>query len=187
MPSIRAFIALPVAPSVQREMALVQEQLKSAGPEVRWEHPSKFHTTLKFLGDVELASVDALSRALAGAVRPFKSFTVRFETLGAFPDLRRPRIVWIGTNPDPFILDLQRAVEAACAGLGYPAEEHAFHPHITLGRIKAMRPSPRLTEAIKTVTFDPIQAGCPEVVLMKSELKPGGSVYTRIQSYPLLP
>ena len=72
-----------------------------------------------------------------------------------------------------------------CVEFGFPKEDRLFHPHITLGRVKETRNVVRLTEAIKTITFEPIETFCSEILLMKSELHPSGSIYTILKSFPL--
>jgi 2'-5' RNA ligase len=96
-----------------------------------------------------------------------------------------PRVVWIGIKSDQTVLDLQSAAGQICAEFGFPMEDRTFHPHITLGRVKETRNVVRLTEAIKTITFEPIEMHCSEIVLMKSELRPSGSIYTMLKSFPL--
>jgi 2'-5' RNA ligase len=85
------------------------------------------------------------------------------------------------------ILDLQSAIEKTCIDFGFQKEERAFHPHITFGRVKGIRNLARLTDAIKTITFEPMQSRCSEVLLMKSDLRPSGSIYTILKSIPLQP
>ena len=123
--------------------------------------------------------------ALAKSVRQFPSCAITYESLGAFPNLHNPRVVWIGIKTNQTVLDLQAETETLCAKFGFPKEDRVFHPHITLGRVKESRNLVRLTEAIKTITFEPIETFCPELLLMKSELHPGGSIYTILKSFPL--
>ena len=185
MPGIRTFIALPTQPNAWQAIAEIQIKLKATQADVKWESQDKFHITLVFLGNVEQSKLDSLSTALAKSIQQFPSFTMRYESLGAFPNIHNPRVVWIGTKSDQSVLDLQAMVGRVCTEFGFPKEDRAFHPHITLGRVKETRNFVRLTEAIKTITFEPIETFCSEVLLMKSELRPGGSIYTILKSLPL--
>jgi RNA 2',3'-cyclic 3'-phosphodiesterase len=187
MPLIRTFIALPALTEVQQQMADVQSKLFAAQADVKWELQNKFHITLKFLGSVESRKIDSLSSALAESVKQFSTFEISYDSLGVFPDLHNPRVIWIGTKSNKMALELQSVVESICSDLGFKKEEHAFHPHITLGRVKGTRNIARLTEAIKTVTFESIQSRCSELLLMKSDLQPSGSIYTILKSFPLQP
>lgn len=185
MPSIRTFLALPASTDIQQQMAAVQSQLKATQADVKWELQDKFHITLKFLGSVEQSNIESLSPAIANAVQSFSTFEITYNSLGAFPNPQNPHVVWIGTKPNQAVLELQSAVEKTCSDFGFQKEERAFHPHITFGRVKGTRNLARLTEAIKTVTFEPMQSRCSEVLLMKSDLRSTGSIYTILKSFPL--
>jgi RNA 2',3'-cyclic 3'-phosphodiesterase len=185
MPGIRSFIALPTRSIARLAIAEVQTKLKETDAHVKWESQDKFHMTLVFLGNVEQSKLELLSDALTKSVQQFPSCTLTYESIGAFPNILNPRVVWIGTKPNQGVLDLQSVVEQLCGGFGFTKDDRVFHPHITLGRVKENRNFDRLTEAIKTITFEPIETICPEILLMKSELHPGGSIYTILKSFPL--
>jgi 2'-5' RNA ligase len=185
MPAIRTFIALPASTEIQQQMADVQSELKASQADVKWEPQDKFHITLKFLGGVEQLKIESLSSGLVTLVKQFPAFEIIYESLGAFPNLHNPRAIWIGAKSKQPVLDLQSGVEQVCSDFGFQKEEHTFHPHITLGRVKGIRNLARLTDAIKTITFEPMQSQCSEVLLMKSDLRPSGSIYTILKSFPL--
>jgi 2'-5' RNA ligase len=185
MAGIRTFIALPAQSITQQTIAEIQTTLKASQAEVKWESQNKFHITLVFLGNVEPSKLELLSSALAKSVEQFPSLTMTYDSIGAFPNKHNPRVVWIGITANQTVLDLQADVERVCAEFGFPKEDRMFHPHITLGRVKGNRNLVRLTEAIKTITFEPIEAHCSEMLLMKSVLHPGGSIYTILKSFPL--
>ncbi|RPI03800.1 MAG: RNA 2',3'-cyclic phosphodiesterase [Ignavibacteriae bacterium] len=185
MPALRTFIALPTPSAAQHAIAAVQTILKETNAGVKWESQDKFHITLVFLGNVEPAKLELLSNALKESVQSFPSFGVQYESVGAFPNPHQPRVIWIGIPFNQSVLDLQANVGRLCSKFGFPEEDRVFHPHITLGRVKDNRNMARLTDAIKTITFEPIETTCPEILLMKSDLHPGGSIYTKLKSFPL--
>ena len=185
MAPLRTFIALPTSSEAQDGIARVQTSLKATQASVKWESQDKFHITVVFLGNVEPSKLELLSIALTKSVQQFQPFTLSYTSLGAFPNIHAPRIIWIGIQNNPVVLDLQATVQRICGEFGFPKEERAFHPHITLGRMKESRNLGRLTEAIKTITFEPIETRCSDILLMKSELHPSGSLYTMLKSFPL--
>ena len=187
MPVIRTFIALPSSAAVQQQMVIIQSKLKVTQADVKWDSSDKFHITLKFLGGIELSSIESLSSALTEMMKKFPAFEITYNSLGAFPNLHNPRVIWIGTESNQIMLDLQSGVERVCSDFGFQKEERAFHPHITIGRVKGTHNLARLTEAIKTITFEPMQSRCSELLLMKSDLRPSGSIYTILKSFPLQP
>jgi RNA 2',3'-cyclic 3'-phosphodiesterase len=185
MPAIRTFISLPANLDVQQSMSVLQSKLKKAEADVKWDSSDKFHVTLKFLGNVELSKIELLSVALSKSLQQFPAFDIAYDSISAFPNSQNPRIVWIGVKSNPIIQDIQKNVEEICERFEFPKEDRNFHPHITLGRVKGNRYLARLTEAIKTITFEPIESQCSEVLLMKSDLHPSGSIYTILKSFPL--
>jgi len=185
MPGIRTFIALPTQSNAQQAISEIQIKLKATQADVKWESQDKFHITLVFLGNVEQPKLESLSIALNKSFQQFPSFTIEYESIGAFPNLRSPRVIWLGTKTNQTVLDLQATAGRICAEFGFPKEDRAFHPHITLGRVKGTRNLVHLTEAIKTITFEPIKTFCSDILLMKSELHPSGSIYTILKSFPL--
>jgi RNA 2',3'-cyclic 3'-phosphodiesterase len=187
MSAIRTFIALPASSVIQQQIAIVQSKLKTIQADVKWELQDKFHITLKFLGSLEQSKIELLSTALAGIVKQFPSFEITYNSLGAFPDLHHPRVIWIGTEFNQIVLDLQTNIDRVCTDFGFQKEERTFHPHITLGRVKGTINLARLTDAIKTVTFEPLHSRCSELFLMKSDLRLSGSIYTILKSFPLQP
>jgi 2'-5' RNA ligase len=187
MPIIRTFIALPTSIDVQQKMAAVQSILKSTESDIVWELQDKFHITLKFLGAIEHSNIESLSSILSKSMENFPAFEITYNSLGAFPSINNPRTIWIGTKSNQPVLDLQFSVEQICCAFGFHKEERPFHPHITLGRVKGTHNLDRLTDAIKTVTFEPMQSRCSELLLMKSDLRPSGSIYTILKSFSLQP
>jgi len=185
MPGIRTFIALPAHSNAQQAIAGIQTKLKSAQADVKWESQDKFHITLMFLGNVEQSKLELLSTALVKSVQQFPALAIAYESIGVFPNMHNPRVVWIGIKANQIVLNLQAEVERVCIKLGFSKEDRVFHPHITLGRVKGKHNLVRLTEAIKTITFEPIETFCSEILLMKSDLHPSGSIYTILKSFPL--
>ena len=185
MPPIRAFIALPLPEEIRHEFEVIQQQLIESQAEVKWESSDKFHITLKFLGDVDSAKLALLANEVQNSLGSFHKFDLSFLTLGAFPNSVKPRVVWIGTQQNEHVVRLQESVEQVCSSFGFTKEDRPFHAHITLGRVKGDRNLDRLTAKLKSITFKPLIARCTEVHIMRSELRPSGSVYTLLNSIPL--
>ena len=150
---------------------------------IKWVRPEGIHLTLKFLGDVPVEREPELRAALRSAAgdgdgEP-RGITLQVEGFGAFPDARRPRVVWAGVAPEPALELLQHRVEQVFAPLGFPTEARAFRPHVTLGRA-ARDARPRdlqgLEPALDAATFSGA-ALVTTVDLMQSTLESGGSVY----------
>ena len=184
MSRVRAFIALPTPPSIKEQLRLLVSELKQLEADVKWDSSEKFHITLKFLGNVEAQLLENLIAAVH-LIPQRQPFDLSYETLGAFPDLTNPRVIWVGTAQSNALRSLQQHVDDVCAQFGFHKEEREFHSHITLGRVKGSRNIHRLTDKLKSLTLEPITSRCTELLVMRSELRPSGSVYSVLKSIPL--
>lgn len=190
--TIRAFIAIELNETVHIALREVQDRLKKAVPRgsVRWVQPEGIHLTLKFLGDIPAAQVQEISEALMRAGANVAPFTFTVEGRGCFPDSRRPNVIWVAvTEKSGALARLQKAVEAEVSPLGYPPEGRAFRPHLTLGRTNRRRGSDTLREVGAAVESTVVELlGTVDVrslSLMRSDLRPGGAIYTRLAEAPL--
>lgn len=186
MPVIRAFIAIDLTQEILMRLEQVSVQLKTRleGVPIRWVPVENIHLTLKFLGDVSLANVEMLKKILQTEVNGHHAFEISVGGLGAFPSIRRARVVWVGVEAPPELNIVQNGVDAAMARLGYAREERLFSPHLTLGRVSrnAVTQDERLIcEAIEAIKLGFLGvARVREVYLYKSDLHPNGAVYTRL-------
>jgi len=192
MSMLRAFIAIELPVELQKAISRSIGQLqKAAGKSgVRWVAAENIHLTLKFLGEVSPTNVDLIQQMLSAEAGLHPRFHIEVAQLGAFPNNKRPRVVWLGVEAPPELATLQRGVESAAAKLGYPPEDRPFSPHLTVGRVRENAPSTELTaltaalESLKIGTLGTVQVKA--LHLFKSDLLPGGAVYTRLFSAPLL-
>ncbi len=130
---IRAFVAVDLEPQTVQKIAEAIVQLRPRLPGIRWLPPANFHLTLKFLGDIDEARVEPIAAALERDLCPFSCFTINAKGLGVFPDLKRPRILWVGLVGDELNV-LASRVEKTLIPFGFAAERRAFAPHLTVGR-----------------------------------------------------
>ncbi len=177
---IRAFIAANLASSVGEEMTKVQSALQNAKGDIRWVKPQGFHLTFRFLGNIEPNRVAPILTALRVAVRHQAQFRVRMQGLGAFPSLTRPRVLWAGLTGGG-LQELHTKIESALGSCGFPPEGRAFRPHITLGRVRSQRGWNHVLERVKEyLQYDFGESLIDTVTLYRSDLEPGGAVYTAL-------
>ncbi len=189
---IRTFIAIELEEVQHRALRDVQTRLirERAARDVRWVAPDNIHLTLKFLGDVESGSLPDLQHAVADACAGTATFTLTLTGAGAFPNTRRPNVIWVGVGGAvERAAELAQKIDEACAAVGFAREERPFSPHLTLGRVKRdARPSDRqfIGEMIVNAQIGNLgELPVERVSVMKSELHPGGSVYTRLAEIQL--
>ncbi len=189
---LRAFIAVEIPTGIQDAITQSTASLKNALPKplVRWVAPQNVHLTLKFLGDVSPTNLEQLAEALKVETASHGMFSISVGGLGAFPSPRRARVIWIGLEAPPALEALRRGVEAAAAQLGYAPEERPFSPHLTIGRVgqnvicggfTAHSHRSRSNQSWVAWHVQQVEA----LHIFKSDLQPGGSVYTHLYALPL--
>lgn len=187
MAPVRAFIAFETPEEIRKEVRAAQSKLLSAGAEVRWEPPDKYHVTIKFLGNVPEAALPAVLSLTGAAVGRFRTCQVVYQTPGCFPNPRNPRVIWIGCrNDDGTLASLKGELDRVLTPLGFEPEDRDFHPHLTLGRVRGGRNIGDLISIMNNLNFEPRTATIDSIVVMKSDLRPGGSIYTSLQRTRLL-
>jgi len=186
MKGLRTFIGIFPPAEIQKTIGDIQSAFRADNSPIRWEPQNKFHITVKFLGDLTEGQFGPLQQALDAAVGAIPSFEITLLNAGIFPSPHSPKIVWIGSPPDanPDLLRCFGAVENGCAEAGFKKDERAFHPHITIGRVKG-KVSGNLIKTIENTTFEPLKFPCTELLIMKSDLSPSGSAYSKQRTISL--
>ena len=183
---VRSFVAIELPAEARQCIGTLVADLREAEVRgLRPVNPEAVHLTLKFLGDVPASQVDAVSAALEGAAAAAHPFDLDLRGLGAFPDLRRPRVLWVGVGGDLEALQrLYEALEEALAPLGFPPEGRAFTPHLTLARLRdGTSPQERARAAAHLTSLEWEEGAAVPVggvSLMRSTLRSGGAVYSRL-------
>ena len=187
----RLFIAVTIPEEIQAKIEEAQAELRRALPErgVRWTRREQFHLTLRFLGDVEARRVEALGEAIQGACRGFGALHLRAGRIGFFPELRYPRVVWVGVQDQAEQLPrVQEAVERATREFTTEAKAGQFAGHVTLARIKGIkRPEADALGKAATGMAERLfgEWTAYHVEFMRSELLPQGARHTSLASIAL--
>jgi 2'-5' RNA ligase len=184
---MRLFIAVNLPPATRERIYADTAPLRAAATAVRWVDAPSLHVTLKFLGHHDDALVTEFARTLAKVAATHPPLEVRTTDVGAFPNFRRPRVVWVGMTGADALSTLARDVDLAFAGFGVPQETRSFRAHLTLGRVKGEMGTAQST-ALATVAgaVRPARAFSVRTIdLMRSEPGPGGSRYTVLTAAPL--
>jgi len=188
---VRCFIAIGLTDEIKAGLEQLQSQLKSGGQtSIKWVDPYSIHLTLKFLGGVDGDKISPITAAMAEAVQGVAPFRLEVKGLGAFPNLRRVQVVWVGVGGEVDKLAyLQQRLESSLAGLGFTPENRRFTPHLTLARVRDRASSGEregLGELITGTKFETAYSfPVEEVSLMKSQLTREGAIYSRISAAAL--
>ena len=177
----RTFVALPIPDPIVGKLTRLRESLVDRIAGIRWVDPSHSHVTLNFLGDVVDTDLHLIGRAVGSVAARSAAFDVGLRGIGAFPDPRRPRVLWAGIQDGHDALaTLHRELARELAAVGYHSEEPKFHPHVTLGRIKPDRGASLdltpLIESNRAWSGGTFRAR--DLVVFASTLGPGGPVYS---------
>ena len=185
MTAIRAFIAIDLHSDVQQKLGDIIRRLKPlAGDAVRWVPEHNIHVTLKFLGDTSPANLEVLKKIITSESGRYTPMALTLTALGAFPNLRRPRVIWVGVEAPPALAAITRGIEAETLRLGYAAEDRPFSPHLTLGRLSHNASPDDIRKIGELLVRFPTTLDAAvtvkTVTLFRSDLLPGGAVYTPI-------
>jgi 2'-5' RNA ligase len=184
---MRLFFAIELGELVLDLLERETARLRDEAPDLSWTSREKRHLTLKFLGDV---SDDAGTRLIDAAERTaerHRSMEMSIGGIGAFPNFRRARVVWIGVEQEPRLELLHHDLEIACEEVGFEVEGRPFRPHITLARVRAPLPVERVRTLARVARSVRVQATelVERITLFESTLAPSGARYRRIHAATL--
>lgn len=185
---MRTFVAVEVPEEIRRALVETQEELRRGGVRIRWSSRDQMHLTLKFLGEIDQGSVESLSAGMRAATALRSSFEVEIRGVGTFPERGAPRVVWAGgTGALDALSSLAAEVESVAETVGVAKEGRPYSPHLTLGRVKdpkGARDLPSLLPKWQDRSYGKFLVR--SVVLFRSDLRPEGAVYTRLEEFPFL-
>lgn len=177
---IRSFLAVELPEAIRKRIEEIQADLRSSNSDVRWVRPEKIHLTLKFFGNIEESRVDTIIKSIEPLVSGTPHFSLEVQGMGAFPNIRNPRVIWMGLIDEKQVLiPLQKQMESALEMIGFQVEDRPFRPHLTLGRVNSGRGKNELIgkiERYKEERFGDLEVR--RLILFKSDLRPTGPIYT---------
>jgi 2'-5' RNA ligase len=179
---MRLFLAVEFEQDLRRALREATAPLRALAPDAGWVAEDRLHLTLKFLGEQPETLVDRLTAAMREIADRHWPVPMRLGGVGAFPSLRRPRVIWVGIAPTPKLELLQNDVEEGCAALGVEPEGRPFRPHLTVGRLRgtedreAVRELARVAREIRFRADTVVSA----IDLVHSALTPAGRRYERL-------
>jgi 2'-5' RNA ligase len=184
---MRAFLALSLPDTVQGALAALQHGLRHTNCRVSWVREGNFHCTLRFLGEMDKRLMESLRSDLRNLLPGFAALEFRLSAAGAFPNSRRPAVLWVGMETlQGDLHGIQSACETAARKAGLDPEDKPFHPHITLGRVRESGHAAALRAALESLEVPDVGAFyVANVSLYQSILKPSGPEYRLIEDFSL--
>jgi 2'-5' RNA ligase len=182
--SIRSFLAFDMEnEAVRNKLASVQRMLAQTGADLKLVEPQNIHVTVRFLGDISQSMVEKIHAEMQKT--QFTPFKVQIKSLGAFPDLRYPRVVWAGiTEGADQLKTVFNQLEPRLRSLGFAPDNKGFSPHLTIARVRSGRNKAQLADFVAenaNYDFGSINAEC--LRLKRSDLTPRGPIYSTLKEY----
>jgi 2'-5' RNA ligase len=182
MPDVRTFIAVDLPTGVKLQIGDIISPLRPLCRSIRWVRADGLHLTLKFLGQIPEERLPEIFTSLETALSEQPSFHFQLAGMGGFPNLRRPRVLWIGLQAGGEQLQgLSRRVEDALIPRGFPPEKRPFSPHLTIGRVRSPRGIQVVLEKLPRIEYASEPIAADAVKVMKSQLKPTGAEYSTLK------
>ena len=186
---MRLFVAVDLSPETRAQVSDVQGQLGVAlasrrPPRISWVKPDGAHVTMRFLGEVPEQYVERIANLLGSRQLADRRFEIVWETVGAFPDLRKPRVLWIGaTSGTESLGALAGVVRERLATVGSATEDRPFRPHVTIARVRDPGIGVSWPTALSKVHLTPTISPVDHVTLYQSQLSPKGPRYTAMATF----
>ncbi len=183
---LRCFIAIEFPEELKNNIDTYIEQLKATRADVKWVLSKNLHLTLKFLGGTPEYLLVEINKRLLSIAKLHNSFYIQIFGAGVFPNIKHPRVVWLGIQDSEEIIKLQQDIDESIAEFGFEREDRPFKPHLTIGRVRSMKNRDMMIKelaTLKDVDFGKIEVRY--ISVMKSELKPGGAEYFRLSEIPI--
>ncbi len=188
---MRSFIAINLPEQLKRNISEFLNPFLSIKSDVKWVKPENLHLTIKFLGNVELDKISYIEEILSGVVSRFEPFDIYFSEIGCFPNMNRPRVIWIGIKDENSFLKLFKDIEENISKLGFKREGREFSPHLTIGRVKGTKGIEIIREKIRQLGTDDRglikdqKIVVNSISLIRSDLSGAGARYTLLRDFPL--
>jgi 2'-5' RNA ligase len=186
--AIRSFLAFELPPDIKRMVKDISEDIRRTRLDLKCVKVDNIHLTVVFMGNIRNEDVLAIGEEAGGVCVDFDPFEIALKGLGVFPNTRRPRVLWLGLEVETErISSFRDSLQERLLDFGVREEKRAFTPHLTLGRFrKPEKCDPLLGDIISRYADIKGPVGrLEELVMFKSELRPGGAEYTKLKSLPL--
>jgi RNA 2',3'-cyclic 3'-phosphodiesterase len=183
---LRLFIALPLPHEVEVELDRLLGLLRPKSSDVKWVTANNIHLTVKFLGDTDEKLIPRIRTAMNETVAAFQPFESVMDRVGGFPNLMKPRVIWVGgSQPIEAAVRMAAEIDRRMHELSFEKEKRPFKAHLTLGRVREGRSISALATHLESFKLTPIPLKLDRLVLFKSTLTPKGSIYERLHEAKL--
>lgn len=182
----RLFIAMPLPQPVETGLGRLLGRLRPKSRNVKWVPAENIHLTIKFLGDTDRSLIPRIISAINSVATSYQPFETELDLVGAFPNLQRPRVFWVGSSREmPGLANLARDIDHQLQALKFAKETRPFKAHLTLGRVRQGKQIDELGDFLGSFELAPLSLCLDRLVLFQSTLTPSGAVYVRLHEVSL--
>ncbi|RMH72947.1 MAG: RNA 2',3'-cyclic phosphodiesterase [Gemmatimonadetes bacterium] len=186
MKKTRTFISISIPDPVKSNLQSLFRYRERSPRQFRWVNPAQLHLTLKFMGDRTPAEIESIIAQLELTCRHYAPFTLALDQLGGFPNLKYPRVLWVGLKGEvEYLTQIATAIDQALEQQGFERETKPFRPHLTICRINGKQGITPVIEELKRVHLPSNPFTVNGIQVMKSELRPQGAIHTPLKYIPL--
>ncbi|MDP3731918.1 MAG: RNA 2',3'-cyclic phosphodiesterase [Candidatus Omnitrophota bacterium] len=182
---MRTFIAIELPEEIKGYLRRLQDDLKATQADVKWVAPENIHLTLKFLGEVDDKKLEKVNKIIDDTAKEKNRFQMRISSLGAFPKIDFPRVIWVGVDiGDKEVKGIAEELEDKIAQTGIPKEDRPFSSHITIGRTRSSLNREKLVQDLKNnaeLDARKLEFYVTKITLFKSTLTPRGPIYEALK------
>jgi 2'-5' RNA ligase len=182
---VRLFVALIFPDEIKAALGSLIEDLRPRGQGIKWVEPHNIHLTLKFIGEISEKKVDRIIDAIGEVLTGRAKFEGHIARCGSFPNLRRPRVLWVGLDGAAPAVEMAKQLNHKLIPIGVKSEKKPLSPHLTLGRIKKPTDLSELSAYMENLNFDGGSVILDKVALVKSTLTPSGPIYESVKVFEL--
>ena len=185
---IRTFLAFELPLEIKNTVARVSGELRQSTLNATWVKVDNIHLTVIFMGNIETGDIPAIAQGVQEVCQTFGPFDLSLNGIGCFPNRRNPRVLWLGLDGDMEPMsDFRDALQEHLTGFAIKQEMRKFKPHLTLARFRKTKKMDSKEEQLLSRYEDLSSSVCSlkELILFKSDLKPTGAVYTKVEAWPL--
>ncbi len=188
---IRSFIAIDLPQPVLGKITEITSYFKTKTPSkaLRWVSPDNLHLTIKFLGDVPEKNIEAIKTRISMTASGYRHFSIAIRNLGMYPNPHKPRVIWLGVDCDPTLIELHDELDRSLKKTGIEPEKRAYSPHLTIARVSKradLNTIKKIGDTLSRFKVDTLGVfDVTKIYLYKSDLTPSGPIYTQLLCAPL--
>ncbi|WP_321320639.1 RNA 2',3'-cyclic phosphodiesterase [Labilibaculum sp.] len=186
MKTKRIFIAIKIDNTHQINEVFRQVGFDLNEEAIKWVNKNGLHITLLFLGETDIEEIAVITDKLKTIGGDFDAFRLNLKSIGAFPSIEHPRILWTGINSTSGLYELQMKILIQLKKEKV-TDDYKYTPHLTIGRIKGGVKNPEKIKKclLKLKDWEDSDLLIDKFVLMESLLTKDGPVYHVLETFSL--